>query len=303
MLGQIVLMILILFVLRLVMGESVRTSLIGQGVATLLGFGGSVILAARWFDHRPVEGLGLRLNRAWFTDFTFGALLGILLMGLIFVVQLGLGWIELTDTFEGGSVDFLPGILAGTFLFICVGIAEELWVRGYLIPNLAEGFRTPRLDARRAVVLALILTAVIFGLLHAPNPNATAVSTAEIVLAGLVLGLPLVWTGSLAIPIGLHFTWNAAQGLIFGFPVSGMGDFPSIVNVRETGPDAWTGGPFGPEAGLLGAFALLLGVVIIYGWISRSGSKPAVQEALAFPPVHPDLQDELSLSEEQDVGA
>ena len=44
----------------------------------------------------------------------FGTLLGVFLMGLIFVVQLSFGWIEITGTFEGGSADFLPGFLPAT---------------------------------------------------------------------------------------------------------------------------------------------------------------------------------------------
>lgn len=283
-LGQLLLMILIMFLIGALLGEGLRATLLGQGIITLLGIGGSVLLAARWFDHRPVDDLGLRLNRTWFVDCLFGTLLGIFLMGLIFVVQLVFGWIEITDTFEGGSTDFLPGFLSGLVLFVCVGISEELWVRGYLIPNLSEGFRSSWMPARRAVITALVLTSVIFGLLHIPNPNANVYSTTEIVLAGLVLGLPFVLTGSLAIPIGLHFTWNAAQGLLFGFPVSGIENFPSIVNIEETGPDAWTGGPFGPEAGLIGACALLLGALIIYAWIARRSGTPAIQEAIALPP-------------------
>ena len=85
-------------------------------------------------------------------------------------------------------------------------------------------------------------------MLHANNPNATLLSTLNIVLAGLMLGFGYVLSGELAIPIGLHTTWNLFQNAVYGFPVSGFGPFgATFLATAQTGPDLWTGGSLAPR--------------------------------------------------------
>ncbi|HEX7069370.1 MAG TPA: CPBP family intramembrane glutamic endopeptidase [Rhodothermales bacterium] len=284
-LAQVVLMIVLLLAAGALLGDFRRT-FPGKGLVTLAGIGGSVILAARWFDRRPIQGLGLHRGRAWLLDFAFGCVLGIVLMSAIFLFLTGIDWADVRDTLvvrEEGR--FLPAFVGALFFFLCVGITEELWMRGYLIPNLAEAIHSRRIAPRAAVLLALVLSSVTFGVLHVANPNASVVSTLGVVFAGIVLGLPFIWTGSLAVPIGLHFTWNSAQGLLYGFPVSGTEDFPSIYDAEASGPAAWTGGPFGPEAGLVSVLALILGAILIRVWVNARKGAASVRAELALPPV------------------
>jgi uncharacterized protein len=143
------------------------------------------------------------------------------------------------------------------------------------------------LGPRGAVLVAWVLSSVFFGLLHANNPNATFVSTLNIVLAGLMLGFGYVISGELAIPIGLHITWNLFQGAVYGFPVSGFGPFgATFLATQQTGPDLWTGGPFGPEAGLLSPFVMLLGILLIALWTRLRTGKISLHFPLAESPGH-----------------
>ena len=103
------------------------------------------------------------------------------------------------------------------------------------------------------------------------------------------MGAGLILTGELAIPIGLHIFWNFFQGNIFGFPVSGVSypaEIVSLIKINQSGPEMWTGGGFGPEAGLLGLFANLLGLLLIFGWVYiRRGKKFAgIHAPLAIRP-------------------
>jgi membrane protease YdiL (CAAX protease family) len=296
----------ILFVLvALLLGIGIGVGLEVAGVATgpvvmawlqepLFGLGmlvavsiASTWLAARFLDRRRCTDLGLQMDRAWWADLGFGLGLGAFLMTAIFAVEWAAGWLAVTGvcvTDEPGQpfiLDFFVPVVA----FLCVGFYEELITRGYLLRNLAEGLKHPRIGAKGAVALAWLLSSVLFGLLHAGNANATTTSTINLCLAGLFLGLGYVLTGRLAIPIGLHITWNLFQGNVFGLPVSGNALFPTtVVAVSQSGPDLWTGGVFGPEAGLLGILASLVGSLLIVLWARRRYGRRGLDVSLAEPP-------------------
>lgn len=229
----------------------------------------SVWLAGRFLDRRRFAAFGFHLGRAWWLDLGFGLALGALLMVGIFLVECTQGWVTLTGTLQApaSGQPFLLAIAMGLVAYIAVGIYEELLSRGYQLLNLAEGLNLRPLGPRGGLLLAWFLSSAIFGLLHASNPNATAASTASLVLAGLFLGLGYVLSGELAVPIGLHITWNFFQGNVFGFAVSGTDAGASFIAIAQGGPDLWTGGLFGPEAGLLGVGAILVGSLLILLWV------------------------------------
>lgn len=108
----------------------------------------------------------------------------------------------------------------------------------------------------------MLISSAIFGLLHLGNPNATWASAAGIFFAGLFLALGFVRTGQLWLSIGLHIGWNFFEGIVFGFPVSGFATFP-LIRYSISGPTLWSGGAFGPEAGLIVLPALFLGALLI----------------------------------------
>jgi len=262
----------------------------------LLAYGGAALVAVasvwacgRALDGRPFSGFGLRLDRAWLSDLGFGLTLGALLMTVIFVVQLAAGWVTVTGSFAtAGGVSFLPAILAYAVLFVCSGFYEELVSRGYQLTNLAEGLNGTAVGPEGAIVAAWVLSSSYFAVLHLSNPDAGVLSTLNIFLAGMMLGSGYVLTGRLAIPIGLHFTWNFFQGNVFGFPVSGI-DFSgaSFLSTRQAGPALLTGGPFGPEAGLLAPAATAIGVLLIALRVRRRSGKLSLHLPLAEgPPRH-----------------
>jgi len=221
----------------------------------------SVFLAVRLIDKRSFESLGLTLNLQALFDVLAGIGIASVQMGLIYILMLGLGWL----TFEGFAWEFDPinivviNVSLFFVVFIFVGWNEELLSRGYHLQTIASGIN---------LFWGVIISSAVFGLLHLGNPNATWISAAGIFFAGVYLAYGYIRTKQLWLSIGLHIGWNFFEGVVFGFPVSGL-DIYALTRIHVTGPELWTGGPFGPEAGLIVLPSLIVGAELIY-WFTRN---------------------------------
>jgi hypothetical protein len=226
----------------------------------------SLKAAGKWLDHRRFVDFGFRINALWWRQYTFGLLLATMLMACIFLIELALGWVEIVG-YGYTSSNALPVWLGFVYPFVkalCVGTYEEAFHRGYHVTNLEEGFHGVRgLGGRAAWIPAILLSSAIFGLVHLFNPKASILSVIVISVIGAMFGLAYVKTGQLAMPMGLHTAWNFSQGVVFGFPVSGDPEIAAIIHLEWGGPGWLTGGDFGPEAGLLGLGAAVLGIVLL----------------------------------------
>ena len=246
----------------------------------------TLLIVGRFVDRRPFRDYGYRLSSRWLWDFAFGLLLGALLMTGIFTLELFLGWVEITGFMHApAGMTFIPAILTALFLFINVAFMEETLTRGYLLHNLAEGLNFTFWTPAIALILAWVLSSSIFGLMHLGNPHSTAISTINLIVAGLFLGLGYILTSDLALPIGLHLTWNLFQGNVFGFPVSGTSfNQASFIVIEQRGPELWTGGAFGPEAGLIGDIAIAIGAILVLAWIRWRYGAIRLQRRIPLPP-------------------
>jgi hypothetical protein len=109
----------------------------------------------------------------------------------------------------------------------------------------------------------VIGSSVIFAALHLGNPGANWMGFIGIFCAGMLLAFAAVRTGRLWLSIGIHIGWNFFEGVVFGFPTSGVAIY-SLLRIHVTGPVLWTGGAFGPEAGLIILPALVIGAGLVY---------------------------------------
>src|SRR5262249_21704701 len=145
-----------------------------------------------------------------------------------------------------------------------------------------------------AIVLALGLSALAFGLSHLGNRNASAVTTSNIVLGGLAFGLPYVLTGELAMSLGLHFAWNFCQGTVYGFPVSDHAPAQPMLVLVQAGRAFGTGGQFGPEGGLLGVVAIFLSFIVGLLWIGWRQERLTICASLPIPGLRPPPADKTA---------
>ncbi|MBU2494841.1 MAG: CPBP family intramembrane metalloprotease [Bacteroidetes bacterium] len=234
----------------------------------------SMLITAKYLDKRKMSEFGFHIDKKWISDLSAGLIMGIILISAIFTTEYLAGWITITGSFQTANDDysFSYAIISSGFMFLCVGFYEEMQVRGYLLKNLSEGFNLKN-DPKRGILIAVLISSLIFGFGHASNPNATLVSSISISLAGILLASGYLITGRLAIPIGFHISWNFFQGYVFGFPVSGNTSSASIIIIEQGGPDIWTGGSFGPEAGLIGILSFILGIFLTILWVKYNDKK------------------------------
>jgi membrane protease YdiL (CAAX protease family) len=245
----------------------------------------SVWLAGRFLDRRRFVDFGLRLGREWSIDLVFGLALGAGIQTVVFLVQLAAGWIEITGTWQVNSPDLTFGAAMAYMVVDCIlaGFYEELLSRGYQLRNLAEGLRGV-LGPKGGIAVSALLSSAVFGLLHLLNDHASVLSTFNIFVAGVLLAAGYTLTGRLAIPIGVHIAWNFFQGSVFGFPVSGYRDAASVFTIRLVGHPLVTGGEFGPEAGLVGLWACMLGIYAIVVWVRMRYGAVRIRQDLAESP-------------------
>jgi membrane protease YdiL (CAAX protease family) len=246
----------------------------------------ALVISAKFIERLPLKNFGLFNNKFWTTDLLFGIFLGAFLMSLIFLIFYSFNWVEITGyriTSREG-IDFTFSFFGELIKFTGVSVSEELQTRSYLLVVIAQGFAFKSIGSKKAIVISLLFTSVLFGLMHLGNDNTSLASTLNIALAGILLGIGMVYTGSVAIPLGIHLTWNFFQDVIFGMPTSGSVPETTLIQTRLTGPELFTGGAFGPEGGLIATFIMIAGCGIIVYWIKYRYGYLSIQTSLAeFP--------------------
>lgn len=236
---------------------------------TLLGTTLVIALFLKFVDKKPFADIGLHSTH-FLQDSLIGTGLGLLVMAV------GLVMLLLTDQVQITSYSFNAyEIVLSILLFVIVSLNEELLIRGYVLQNLMLSFNK---------YVALILSSALFSVMHLANPNVDWVGILSLFLAGLLLGLCYLRTGSLWLPIALHFSWNFFQSLL-GFNVSGM-DHYSIFHLDILGVNNWNGGSFGLEGSILSSLLQLPALWFVYAYFNRKQTSPVALNS----PVSEDIQ-------------
>ena len=228
------------------------------------------VLGVTWLfmrlEGRPIAAVGLELSQRALCQFGVGMAYGagLVLATALLVVALGGLHFEIAP-----QVSVIDIVKTGLFMAGAVMFEETLF-RGYAFQALVEAV---------GVWPTVLATSALFSLAHLGNPEIDAIGIANIFLAGVLLAFAYLRTRSLWFPTALHAGWNWTMASALGFPVSGLVlmDTP-LYDAVETGSDWWTGGSFGPEAGLAGTAVLLAGIA----WLlrTRALSEPPEMRAL-----------------------
>ena len=227
--------------------EDMRDFLVADTIIQYFDLIGVLLLLwilMRFVDKEPFINLGFSL-KGKVNDIILGMTIGLLLMAVGYTILILLGEIK----FIGFNYD-LKNIILLFLLFIAVSIAEETYVRGYVLKNLLKSFNP---------IISLIISSAIFSLLHFFNPNVNYIALTELFIAGILLGISYVYTKNLWFPIALHLSWNFFQ-VMFGFNVSGM-DTYSLIEFEIIENNNINGGDFGFEGSYL---SILFSLIMIF---------------------------------------
>lgn len=173
---------------------------------------------------------------------------GVVVGTVLFSVTIGLLW--LLGYYKVTGINSWTVMSTWLVLAIISGVSEELLFRGILFRVMEESLGT---------WLSLTISALIFGLFHLANPNATLWGAIAIAIeAGIMLAAAFMYTRRLWLPIGIHFSWNFVQGAVFGVAVSGN-EATGLLRSTLNGPTLLSGGDFGAEGSV---FAVLVCLVM-----------------------------------------
>lgn len=236
--------------------ESIQETTQQQVIITSFGFVGNfavIFLFMKLVDKEPFVNLGFHWKNR-FQEVIIGLMAGLLIMGIGYWGLIFFQQIKFT------KITFLWNeMLLMCIVFLMVAITEETFFRGYVLRNLLDS------TSKNA---ALILSAIIFAIMHGLNPHITWVSYINLFLSGILLGLPYLYTHNLWFPISLHFSWNFFQSL-FGFNISGRDSY-SLIEFDIVEKNIINGGEFGFESSVLSIIIQVFLIVIVINYFNNN---------------------------------
>jgi membrane protease YdiL (CAAX protease family) len=236
--------------------------LVAQGALILAAavLAGWVLL--RWVDRRPAGSMGFGFHRGVPAELALGLAIGAASLAVPVALATAFGAYRVTP--DGGSAAaWLAMAASGLAAFALPAAAEEALFRGYPFRALVDG---------PGPWVAVLLTSVAFALVHGANPNVTALGLLNIFLAGVLLAVAVLRTGSLWFASAVHLGWNWVVAGPLELPVSGLDAFDApFYDTAPAGPAWISGGAFGPEGGLVATLGVATGLALVW-WATRPGA-------------------------------
>ncbi|MCW5656588.1 MAG: CPBP family intramembrane metalloprotease [Burkholderiaceae bacterium] len=218
----------------------------------------------RWVERRPLDTIGLVKPRAA-RRFWAGHLIGVGSVVLAVSVIALLGGYRAHGVLPAfSSPAALGGALLLLFGFAVQSSVEEILFRGWMLSGIARKLNVP---------IAVLLTSLLFGLLHHSPHNLLAFAGAfmfSVLTCAWALGVGHVWG-----VMGWHSGWNWLLAAGFELPLSGTNPIEPALLTRliDQGPRLLSGGAYGPEASLA-TITILIAASAALLWQRRTPKQP-----------------------------
>ena len=206
--------------------ENIQTYIVQAGVLTVV-FSGVFLLWSRRIDRRPLQEYGITADTDALVNFFVGAAVVITGYALWIGVSTAAGATELTLVMNYYRGAFVPAAVLISIGIVLGAFVQDLLYLALILTNSIEGISAQLSSSSVAVVGGTVVTSVVFvgyhfllgmGVAGYLQPVEATIS----LLTGILFLIAVyLLSNSLAMAVGSHGAFNAAQGLLF---------------VRETGP-------------------------------------------------------------------
>lgn len=218
------------------------------------------ILFCKIIQKRSWKSIGLSRQNA-FSNYICGAIFGAITISLIVAICAVTGAGFFTNE-ETSSVLIIALFLLA---YLIQGASEEILCRGYFMYSVAR---------RYPMWVAVMISSIMFALLHMPNNGISLIALLNLFLFGVFAAVVTIRTGSIWYASGFHSAWNFVQGNFYGIKVSGMDMHGSLLHFTFEPSKAYlNGGAFGIEGGLLCTAFLIIGILFFLRQIQKDTSK------------------------------
>jgi membrane protease YdiL (CAAX protease family) len=212
-----------------------------------------VYVFRQYIDKKSFFSLGFSMYKR-FKDLLAGFFVAALLFSLglfilLFTDNIGINWHGFEEIF----------LFRYFILLLIVALVEEILFRAYILSNLMGAINK---------YVALVISAILFSLLHGLNDHISFLSLVNLFLAGILLGISYIFTRNIWFPVSLHLFWNFLQGPVLGFNVSGH-KTESLFTLIYSENNTINGGEFGFEGSVVCSILSIVFVIVIFVFIKQ----------------------------------
>lgn len=244
-----ILMFILLFISQLIfmkispIKDSMFFSLLGFIVVPVI-----IYLYVTKIEKRSWKSIGFSKGNAVSSTLK-GLLIGFLMFFSIVVIGMLLGQFS----FDGFNLSVIIYLIPCFLLFAIQCFGEEIYTRGWTMTYFSE---------RHSIFFAIIVNAIIFVVPHLSNNGIDLLSIANIFIVAIFFAVLFLRFDNIWICGGAHTAWNSAQGIIFGFNVSGTST-PALLKCSQVGHNIINGGAFGPESSLIATVVIIISLILV----------------------------------------
>ena len=211
------------------------------------------------FERRRVDSYGLPINQAFKKYFWQGLLAALVVIVFLAGAMIAAGGMVIHGLALHG-IDLIKFSLLWLLANVLIGISEEYTFRGYALQSLWRG---------AGFWPAALITTAVFAGDHLEKPGENVMDIAMIFLAGLIMAISVLKTGSLWWAVGWHAAFDFGQLFLIGTQNGGITPVRRLFDVTFPGPAWINGGDRGTEASIFMIPAMIGSLIYVLWFLGK----------------------------------